>query len=407
MANPVDELLDEMKSIRKKQTDFLERADSNDFTVKSAIEKLDARLDEIADQAKVLDDQKSRLDKVETKLNRPMLPGNLDGGNLTEKAGEQAYFKMIRKGVRALDDSDMESLKGVMNPEEMKAISTDSDPDGGYAMPVNRSVRFLEGLIEISPIRSIATVETISQGDSLEIDGDDVNNQFSSGWGTERTAPTETSTGKLRREEIPTHYQWAEPRATQKSLDDPVRNFENWISLKLAQKFGQREGTAFVLGDGVGQPEGLLATGNGIVEVNSGAAGALTANGLLDLIYALPDFYARNASFLMKRSTVRDIRKLTDANNQYIWRPGLAGAAPATIENHTYQEAIDMPVVAANALAILFGDFRAGYTIVDRAGMSILRDALTSKPFVKFYARRRVGGQVVQSAAFRVQKVAV
>lgn len=400
------DLLDEMKEVRKKQTDFLDRKDRDDATVKAAIKKLDDRLDEITDQAKRIDEEKKRIDALEAKMNRTRLEGQ--GGSTESKGrlGEKAYFKMIQRGARALDEQDIESLKSVMSPEEVKAISTDSDPDGGYAMPLNRSVRFLESLIEISPVRSLATVEPISTGDSLLVDGDDINNQFSTGWGAERTAPTETATGKLRQEEIPTHYQWAEPRATQKSIDDPVRNFEEWISRKLAQKFGQAEGTAFVNGTGSGQPEGILNTNAGITQVNSGAAGAVTADGLINLIYELPDFYARNASFLMKRSTVRDIRKLKDANNQYIWRPGLAGVAPATIDNHPYLEAIDMPAVAANALSIIFGDFRAGYTIVDRAGMSILRDPYTSKPFVKFYARRRVGGQVVTKEAFRIQKIA-
>lgn len=404
MDEEVKALLEEMKEVRKKQTDFLSRSDSNDATVKSAIKKLDDRLDELTDAATKLEDQKKRLDELETKMNRKAIGGDKGDGS-AEKKGEEAYFKLIRKGVRVLNDEDLESLKSVMSPDEIKAISTDNDPDGGYSMPMNRSVRFLEGLVEVSPVRSLATVETISQGDSLEVEGDDVNNEFATGWGSERTAPTETATGKTRLEEIPTHYQWAEPKATQKSLDDPVRNFEAWITRKLSQKFGQAEGLAFVSGTGAGQPEGILVA-SGITQVNSGHASQVTGNGLSDIYYDLQEAYARNATWMMKRTTVKAIRQLKDSNGQYIWAAGLAGGAPATILNAPYVEAVDMPAVAANALSIIFGDFRAGYTIVDRAGMSILRDPFTGKPFVKFYTRRRVGGQVVTPAALRIQKIA-
>lgn len=412
MPLAIEELMNEVKSIRKKQVDFMERSDANDATVKEAVRKLDDRIDEITDQAKKIDDelkvveeQKKRLDLLETMFKRPGFSGNTGSDDSDQKMGVMAYFKMIRKGVRSLDESDIESLKGVMSPEEIKAISTDSDPDGGYAMPMNRSARFIEELIEFSPVRAFATVETISQGDSLEIDADDANNQFATGWGSERTAPTETATGQLRREEIPTHYQWAEPRATQKALDDPTRDFEGWITRKLSQKFGVAEGTAFINGTGSGQPEGILVA-SGITQVNSGHATLVQADGLIDLYYDLPDHYARNGRFLMKRSTVKAVRQLKDTTNQYLWQPGLAGGTPPTILNAPYTEATDMPAVAANALAIVFGDLRAGYTIVDRAGMSILRDPYTSKPFVKFYARRRVGGQVVLKEALRIQKIA-
>lgn len=178
------------------------------------------------------------------------------------------------------------------------------------------------------------------------------------------------------------------------------------MNRKVAERFAVVENQGFLSGTGVGQPEGLLTIA-GLTEVNSGNASALTANGLIDLAFGLKTFYARNATFVLNRTSIRDIRKLTDTQNQYLWQPGLAGSTPSTILDRPYVEAPDMPTIAANAFPILFGDFRSAYTIVDRAGINVLRDPFTSKGFVKFFTTRRVGGQVVQKEAVIKHKVAV
>ena len=167
-------------------------------------------------------------------------------------------------------------------------------------------------------------------------------------------------------------------------------------------------------GSGVGQPEGLL-TISGMTEVNSGSAAALTGDGLVNLYYTLPDFYARQSTFVMKRSTVGAVRKLKDSSGNYLWAPGfggngltmnLAAGAPATILDRPYREAIDMPAVAADAMAIVFGAFKMGYRIVDRQDIRVLRDPYSNKPYVTFYTTKRVGGQVVLLEAFVKHKVA-
>ena len=164
-------------------------------------------------------------------------------------------------------------------------------------------------------------------------------------------------------------------------------------------------------GTGVGQPRGILTYDAGtswgqIEQVNSGSAGAVAADGLIDLQHSLKEVHGANAVWLANRLTLRDIRKLKDSNNQYLWEPGLKIDGQDTLLGRPILTATDMPVAAANSLSVAFGDFTAGYQIVDRIGVRVLRDPFTAKPFVKFYTTKRVGGDVVNFDAIKLQKLA-
>jgi HK97 family phage major capsid protein len=183
--------------------------------------------------------------------------------------------------------------------------------------------------------------------------------------------------------------------------------------------FAEQEGAAFVNGDGTNKPKGFLAStivadsawswGN-LGYVASGAAGAFAAaspsDALVDLVYSLRAGYRQNASFVMNRKTQSAIRKFKDAQGNYLWQPPASAGAPATLMGFPLVEAEDMPDIAANALAIAFGDFRRGYLVVDRAGIRILRDPYSAKPYVLFYTTKRVGGGVQDYAAIKVMKFA-
>ncbi len=167
------------------------------------------------------------------------------------------------------------------------------------------------------------------------------------------------------------------------------------------------EGAAFVTGDAVGKPEGLLVNAD-VAETNSGDGGAITADGLIDLFHAVKTAYARNGTWLMNRQTLGEVRKLKDSQGQYLWQPGLQAGVPGAILGAPFVEAPDVPDIAANATPVVFGDFRRGYLIVDRVQMSVLRDPFTQATSgnVRFIARRRVGGQVVLAEAIRKQRIA-
>jgi len=270
------------------------------------------------------------------------------------------------------------------------------------------SGRIVATVFESSPVRAVAAVETIGS-DSLELLVD--KDEAGAGWVAETEARAETASPDLAKIAIPAHEIYAEPRATQKLIDDASIDVETWLAGKVAEKFARTENTAFVNGSGVGQPRGFLTYPAGtawgqIEQINSGSAGAVTADGLLDLQHALKEAHGAGAVWLANRLVLRDIRKLKDANGQYLWQPGLRLDGQETLLGRPIHAASDMPVAAANSLSVAIGDFRSGYQIVDRIGIRVLRDPFTAKPYVKFYTTKRVGGDVVDFQAIKLQKLA-
>lgn len=341
---------------------------------KQELERLQDRLDAIEAEAK-----RARIAQAERQA---------DDASAEEREQKAAFWKYARKGERGVSEA------------ELKALSTDSDPDGGYAAPPTVSRNVIQKLIEMSDLRGLATVETIS-GSAWEEPAEG-SQDFTSGWTAERGSRSETQTGQIRMIRIPVHEQYAAPRISQTMLDDASFAIEAWLSSRVATRLSVKEGTAFVSGNGVTQPQGIndstLVTG-----VTCGSAGAITADGLMDVAYDLPEPYFRNATWLLKRVAIRNIRKLKTpgGDQQYIWQPGIAGSQPATILDRPYREMIDMPTPAAATSPIVFGDIRAGYKIVDRMGIRVLRDPYSAKPFVEFYTTKRVGGGIVLAEALR------
>jgi HK97 family phage major capsid protein len=332
-----------------------------------------------------------RFDELEVKMQRRMIERASTEISAEDAAYKAAFNKVVRKGEKGLSEL------------EMKALATDSDPDGGYLLPRNVRAGMIEKLVQFSPVRALATIESIGLGDSLDVPSEGSTN-FDTGWTSERATRAETNSGTFALDKIPTFEQYAKPKATQKMLDDTSFDVEGWISRKVEQRFGVNEGLAFVSGNGVTQPEGLLTNAD-IAEVNSGDAALLTADGLIDLYFALPEYYAKNGTFMMKRSTLQAIRKFKNGTGDFVWQPALSEKTPATVLGQPYVEALDMPAIGAGNYPILFGDFKQGYVIVDRQAVRVLRDPYSAKPFIEFYTTRRVGGQVVLAEAIVKQKV--
>lgn len=328
------------------------------------------------------------------------------GVNTEIHADEEAYAnyaKAFAPYMRARSDAALAS-------QFQAAMQTGSDPDGGYLVPTDMSSRIITKIYETSNLRQFATVETIG-GKELEIPRDEGEFGFG-GWVGETTAPSETSTSQLGVSKIFAHEMFAEPRVTQNMLEDAGLDIEAWVANKVAEKFGRIESTAFHTGNGVNQPRGILTYGNGttngtIEQVVSGGATSLTSDAFYNLVFQLKDYYTQNARFLMKRTTVRDVAKLRDGQGNYLWQMGdFKAGVPSTILGFEVSRDEDMPTVAADSLSVAFGDFAAAYTIVDRLGITLLRDNLTAKPYVKFYNRRRVGGDVVNFEAIKLMKTA-
>lgn len=347
--------------------------------------------------SRALDSYKSRLDNMETVVNRPEF-GEESKSSAAPSEYSKAFCNYLRKGM----DAGLEQLS-------VKSLSVGSDPDGGYLVTPTMSQNIVKAVFETSPLRQIASVETISS-DALELIDD--HDQAAAGWTSETGSISETNSPQIAKRNIPTHELYAQPKATQKLVDDAAIDVEAWLSGKIADIFSQKENTAFISGNGVGQPRGILTYDAGtswgeIQQVNSGSDGAVTSDAIIQLFYALKDTYTKNATFLMNRTVVQAVRLLKESTtNQYMWQPGLAAGAPDTLLGVPVMMAADMPTAATNSLSVAVGDFKAAYQIVDRRGIRILRDPFTEKPFVKFYATKRVGGDVVNFDAIKIMKLA-
>ncbi|MBL29554.1 MAG: phage major capsid protein [Rhodospirillaceae bacterium] len=348
-----------------------------------------------------------RVGTLDAAFRRTPRPGPIEAAAASAEQVEHraAFAGYLRKGA----DGELGAL-------EQKALSVGSDPEGGYLVPATMSERIVRTVFETSPIRAIAANVTIGT-DAVEMLVD--KDEAGAGWVAETGSRAETDTPDLAKLRVPVHELYAEPRATQKLLDDGLFDVESWLADKVADKMTRTENAAFVSGTGVGQPRGFLGytavadaswSWGSIGYVASGGSGAFAssnpADKLIALAYALKAAYRADASWVMNRATVAEVRKLKASDGHYLWQPGLKAGEPATLLGYPIAEAEDMPDIEANSLSIAFGNFRAGYLIVDRMGVRVLRDPFTAKPYVKFYTTKRVGGDVVNFEAIKLMKFA-
>ncbi len=340
-------------------------------------------------------------------------------------AREAAAARLPIDGTKAAGDVRQPSAfvehylrRGLDAGLELKSVSGATGPDGGFAVPREIDAMIATTLASLSPIRAIANVvRTGSAGYRKLVAASGT----PSGWVSETAGRPMTATPQFSEIAPPTGQLYANPAASQQMLDDAAFDLEAWLADEVAREFARAEGAAFVVGTGVNQPKGFAtyATTNetdavrafGTVQhVASGAAGNFAAaspqDRLVDLVHALKAPYRQGAAFVMNSDTLARIRKMKTSDGAFIWQPGLAAGQPATLLGYPVVEAADMPVIAADSLSIAFGNFRAGYVIADRGETEILRDPFTNKPFVHFYATKRVGGAIVNSEAIKLMRFA-
>jgi HK97 family phage major capsid protein len=300
---------------------------------------------------------------------------------------------------------------------ELKSVSGAVPTDGGYAVPREIDAAIAARLKVISPIRAIAqVVQTGSAGYRKLI----TTGGTASGWVSEVAGRPETATPAFAEIAPPSGELYANPAASQAMLDDAGFDLESWLADEIAMEFARAEGAAFVGGNGVNRPRGFLDALNsaqndaarpfGTLQfLASGSAATLGASPelkLIDLVHALKAGHRQGASWVMNSATLAQVRKLKAADGSFLWQAGVMEGQPARLLGYPVVEAEDMPDVGAGALPIAFGNFRAGYLIAERSATAILRDPFTNKPFVHFYATKRIGGQVLDSDAIKLLKIA-
>jgi HK97 family phage major capsid protein len=348
---------------------------------------------------RAINEQKAMMERLALNGRRPAL-----GADPVQSEHKSAWNSYVRRG----DESALASF-------EAKALSAGSNADGGYVAPPELDRLIESRLAQVSPMRGIATVRTtgalvFKKPISLTAAG--------TGWVAETGERTQTSTPTLALLDFPTSELYANLAATQTLLDDAFVNLEEWIASEVEEAFAGQERAAFVSGDGSNKPKGFLAytmvaeashVWGQIGYIATGAAGAFASSDpvdkIIDLIYTPKPQFRQNGRFVMNRKTVSAVRKLKDAEGRYVWQP-IEGGMSASLLGYPVSELEDMPDIAANAYAMAFGDFARGYLIVDRAGVRVLRDPYSAKPYVLFYVTKRVGGGVQNFDAIKTLKFA-
>ncbi|MBN9543530.1 MAG: phage major capsid protein [Alphaproteobacteria bacterium] len=338
----------------------------------------------------VMEGLNDKIENLQASISRP----TREVKNYTSSDDHKSAFtEYLRKGT----DNNLAKY-------EQKALSVGSESDGGYFVTRDMQHKIADNIANSVSMRRLATIQKISS-DAIEILED--YQKMDTGWTSETNIVTDTTTPKISKKIIPVHEMYAQPKATQKLIDDASIDIESWLEDKIAMSFAEMEENAFIKGDGMGKPKGILSYQNGkewgkIEQIQSGIQGGLNDKSLMKLVYSLGENYASRTSFIMNRQTTHLIRTLKSESGQYLWSPSLQFGAPDTLLGIPVIHSEAMPLPTKDALAIALGDFKSAYMIVDRANVKVMRDPFTEKPFVKFYTTKRVGGDVVNFSAIKL-----
>lgn len=350
----------------------------------------------------------------------------------TQKA---AFNKYLRYGDRALNGDEYRALKviiltpaaikaameqGVDSVETLKATMVEGvDTLGGYVVPVDFQARVIERMRGLTIMRGRSDQMNTSR-DTVEIPtGTGGDSQYTSAvretWVSETPAGTEAETNlTFGLERVPVHTAMAWTPMSKNLAEDAAFNIEAYLTKKFAEAAAINEDNTFLTGSGNGRPEGIIPGGvNGLnlTTVATGAASALTWDGLISLAGAIDSQYRAQCVWIMEKATATAIALLKDGSGQYMWREQFANnvaGQPRVLYGFPVLEQEAMPSVAASAVPIIFGD-PGGYLVVDRVGMTVQRydDSATAKTNTfQYITRRRLGGQVVEPWRFALARVA-
>lgn len=348
--------------------------------------RIDTRLSAVEEKVGSV---KSVADRIEAKLNRP--GATVETKAAPEKLEAKAFNSFVRQGIEK------------MGADEVKTLRAAEGSAGGYLAPAEFVKELDKNLVLYSPVRQAARVSNTSSGSVILPKR---TGTLTGGWvgEIEERPESEPSYGE---QELVVHEIAVSVPVSNQLLEDSAFNLDNELASDFAEEFGRIEAVAFVAGNGVKKPLGILNT-PGIPTINSGNASTLgSADALIDLYHSLPSFYAANAAWGMNRTTMGAVRKMKDGNGAYLWQEAISEGNPPTILGRPVVEMPDLPDVGANALAVVFGNFRF-FRIFDRVNLSVLRDPYSQAKFGKtvFHARRRLAAGVTKPEAFRLLKIA-
>lgn len=383
------------KEVNDKRLNEIEAKGKADPVTEDKLSKIEKDLDKFADmeksikaQADIAKQSQEQMSRLETIVSRP----DFGKGSPVESIQKKVFDKWLRQG------------KDSLSPDEVKVLTVSNDNTAGYLAPPEYVRELIKGIIEYSPIRSIARIRRTTH---RSIQMPKRTGTFAAQWVAESGTRSETTGYAVGLEEIPAHELYALVDISEQEVEDSVFNLEAEMNGEFVEQFAKAEGNAFVSGNSVGRPQGILS--NSSVGNTAGPDDAIDANSLITVAHTVKAEYARNGTFVMNRSTLAALRKLQDGAGQYVFQPGLYQmGVGSSVLGHPIVEATDMPDIGDGTKPIIFGDFRRGYLIVDRTSLSIMRDPFTQATSgnVRYIARRRVGGQVILPEALATITVA-
>lgn len=392
-----------LHDIRKANDESAEKHGKETAEMKAHWENFNAEYDAL----------KARLDSLETKQSR--LPA-VEMSTAEFKSVQRAYSKhygdkvasqITPEGVDAHRKAYMAYLAGGEKalhnlPAEQKAWILADDTSAGFLkVPAPTVDEILKNMTEVSPVRSLARVFS-GQSESIRLLKRD--SIMTGAWVSETGTRSETTAPTYGEINIYAHEHYVQPHASRQMLADAAIDAEAELAMEAAESLGLLEGTAFISGSGVGQPTGITTSGR-VTTDTTAVSGVIDFDDLATTWYALKGIYRSSASWLLNRVMIGNVRKLKDGSGQYLWQADPRPGEPDTIFGAPVLEATDLAsaFTTGNNLAIV-GDFRAGYAIYDRMGMTLLRDPFTGKNSgkVEFDFYRRVGGDVRKGEALRI-----
>lgn len=374
------------------------------------LDKIEAKVDPLdLKQFDTINASITELERTLDTINAQIASNALNGGKPV--AADPEYTELYAKFFRTGEGEN--EVKAAQRSGVRAAMSEGSSADGGLLTPVEWDRSITGRLKLISPIRQNATVQSISKVGFTKLFTD---RAVGSGWVGETASRPATSTPQFTALAFSLGEIYANAAASQDLLDDSEINLDQWLVGEIDTEFDRQEGIAFLSGDGVNKPFGLLTHVTGganaarhpwgaIQTTPSGAVGGIASDNLVTLQYALPAAYTPNAKFYMNRNSLGAIRKLKDGQGNYLWQPSFQAGVPATLGGYPVIDLPDMPAVATGNIAALFGDMAETYLVIDRMGTRVLRDPYSNKPYVCFYCTKRVGGGVVNPDAMKAMVI--
>lgn len=337
-------------------------------------------------------DLEAKMTAIETAAGRPGASAS------NEDAEIKAFGDYLRKGDKSF---------------EGKAMSASVLTEGGYTVPKVIDNRIRSLLVNISPMRSVATVMSVATPDfRIPV----ATSNAVSAWVGEKAARPETASPTITEVTLSFGELYASPFVTPVLLEDSQFDIAGFVAGQVATEFARAEGAAFVSGDGVNKPKGILSVTTALTadatrafgtvqHLVSTNVGAIVADDLIALVGSLKAGYRANGKFLMTKATKTLLRGLKDTTGQFLWQPSLQAGSPDMLLGYEIVEMEDMPEVATGNLAIAFGDFTSSYSIADRIGMSMLYNPYSNAPYIAYQSRKRVGGGVTNTESYKVLKI--